>query len=50
MVIYDIKQPEAPAVLELIMHKIHGPDLIDAVGYSQRLWFLPDQPLLGFDP
>jgi hypothetical protein len=32
------------------MHKVHGPDLVDLLGYSQGFKPLAIQTLTGFDP
>lgn len=50
MVINNIEQLEAPIDLQLIVHKIHQPNLIDAIGHSECCRFLPDENPLGFDP
>lgn len=38
-VINDVEQSEAPAILELVVHELHGPDLVDGFRHPQRFRF-----------
>ena len=49
VVIDDIEQPEASAIRELVMHKVHRPDFIDCLGHGQWLWLFSVQTLPGLD-
>ena len=48
-IIDDIEQAQVPAVLQLVVHEVHRPDLIDDLGNGQGLWLLAHQALSGFD-
>ena len=48
-VIDHIEKPETPAVLELVMHEIHGQDFIDGMRHAQSLWLVTYQPLARLD-
>jgi hypothetical protein len=38
LVIDDVQQTGGPTVRQLVMHRVHGPDLVDLFEYSQRFW------------
>lgn len=48
-VINHIEQSEAPAIFELVVHEIHGPDFVHGQRHAQRFGLLADQPLAWFD-
>jgi len=48
-VINDVEQPQIPAVFELVMHEVHGPDLIDGIWNGQWFRLLPHQASSGLD-
>ena len=50
VIIDDVKSPEAPPIAELVMHKIHGPGLVDRRWHRQGLWLLPVQAFPRLDP
>jgi hypothetical protein len=50
VVIGDVEHSEASSIRELVVHKVHRPDLIDCLGYSQWLWLFSVQTLPGLDP
>ena len=50
LIVDDVKSPEAPTIAELVMHKIHGPSLVDRCWHRQGLWLLPVQAFPGLDP
>jgi len=49
-VVNDIEQSERSAVIELVVHEVHGPHLVDTLRYGQGLWLLAHQPLAWLDP
>ena len=48
-VINDIEQPEVSAILQLVVHEVHGPDLIDGLRHAQWLRLFAYQALAGLD-
>jgi len=42
-VINDVEQAQAPAVFQLVVHEVHGPDLIDGIWNGQGFRLLPHQ-------
>lgn len=48
-VIHDVEQSEAPAIFELVVHEIHGPDLVDGLRHAQRFGFVAHQPFAWLD-
>lgn len=49
-VVEPVEQPEATSVAQLVVHEVHGPDLVDCIGHHQRLGPLAHQALLRLDP
>lgn len=48
-IVNDIEQSDAPAIVELIVHEIHGPNNIDGLGHMQGFWLLAHQAFTWLD-
>jgi len=48
-VVNHIEQPDAASVLQLIVHEVHRPRLIDPLRLCKRLRLFPDNAFLGLD-
>ncbi len=50
MIIQHVEQPELPSVVQVVVHEVHRPDLIDRARNRQGLRDVSDQPTLGLNP
>jgi hypothetical protein len=48
-VVNDVEQADVASVLQAVMHKVHRPDLINALRHRQDLRLIAHQALSGFD-
>lgn len=47
--IYHVEQPKAASILQLVVHEVHGPDLVALLRHGQWLGLLTHQPLARLD-
>ena len=48
-VVNDVEQADVAPVFQAVMHKVHRPDLVDALRHCQDIRLIAHQALSGFD-